>query len=61
MRPRPPIRSRIWTIPSILAVLMLIGLLLALVADGVWDGLASAALAGVLLYTACEGLRSSGT
>lgn len=58
MKTRPLIRSRIWTIPSILAALTLLSLVIALVVDGIWDSLASAVLAGILIYMTYEGFRS---
>ncbi|MCC0804880.1 hypothetical protein FPV16_01360 [Methylobacterium sp. W2] len=58
MKTRPLIRSRIWAIPSILAALTLLSLVIALVVDGIWDSLASAVLAGVLIYMTYEGSRS---
>lgn len=58
MKTRPLIRSRIWAIPSILAALTLLSLMIALVVDGIWDSLASAVLAGVLIYMTYEGSRS---
>ncbi|WP_027171781.1 hypothetical protein [Methylobacterium sp. 10] len=61
MKTRPLIRSRVWAIPSILAALTLLSLLIALVVDGVWDSLASAVLAGILIYMTYEGFRSRRT
>jgi hypothetical protein len=58
MKPRPLIRSRIWAIPSILAALTLLSVVITLVVDGVWDSLASAVLAGVLMDITDAGFRS---
>ena len=58
MKTRPIIRSQIWVTPSILATLTLLSLLIALVADGVWDHSASGVLAGVLFYIIFKGFRS---
>ncbi|CAA2136694.1 hypothetical protein [Methylobacterium bullatum] len=57
MKTRPLIRSRIWAIPSILAALTLLSLAIALIVDGIWDSLASAVLAGILIYMTYEGFR----
>lgn len=57
MKTRPLVRSRIWAIPSILAALTLLSLVIALVVDGVWDSLASAVLAGILIYMTYAGCR----
>ncbi|KQP00911.1 hypothetical protein [Methylobacterium sp. Leaf93] len=58
MKTRPLIRSRVWAIPSILAALTLLSLVIALIVDGIWDSLASAVLAGILVYMSYEGGRS---
>ncbi|GJD40362.1 hypothetical protein [Methylobacterium bullatum] len=57
MKTRPLIRSRTWAIPSILAALTLLSLAIALIVDGIWDSLASAVLAGTLIYMTYEGFR----
>lgn len=48
-----PIRQSTWTIPILLALATLTGLILALVAEGVWDWLAWVLVAlpvGVILH-----------
>lgn len=55
---RPPGEAhRIWTAPIVIAVATLIGLVGALVADGIWDWLASLLLFGVLGYAGILGMR----
>jgi hypothetical protein len=48
---------RVWRVPAALALVTVTSLLGALVADGIWDGAAALALAGVLAVTAGAGWR----
>jgi O-antigen/teichoic acid export membrane protein len=47
----------IWTAPIVLGVLTIVGLVSALVGDGVWDALSSLALGVVVAVGAWYGLR----
>jgi hypothetical protein len=49
---------RLWGAPIVLAVLTIIGLISALVGDGVWDYLSAVALGIPVLTCAWYGLRS---
>jgi uncharacterized protein YqfA (UPF0365 family) len=49
---------RLWGAPIVLAVLTIIGLISALVGDGVWDYLSAVALGVPVLTGAWCGLRS---
>ena len=50
---------RIWTVPTIIGVVTLIGLLGALVGDAYWDWFASLLLFGVQFYASALGLKTS--
>jgi cation transport ATPase len=50
---------RIWTAPTIVAAATLVGLIGALIAEGLWDVLASLVLFVVLAYPTALGLRSA--
>jgi hypothetical protein len=47
----------IWTAPILLGVLTIVGLVSALLGDGVWDALSALALGIVVLVGAWHGLR----
>lgn len=47
----------IWTAPVVLGVLTVVGLLSALLGDGVWDALSALALGSVVAVGAWHGLR----
>ncbi|MGF3027503.1 hypothetical protein ACQVP2_32445 [Methylobacterium aquaticum] len=49
-------RSSVWTAPAILGVLIGIGLITALVRDGLWDVLACTLLTGALGYACLAAL-----
>lgn len=48
---------RIWPIPAMIAAGTLISIVGALVADGIWDGLAALLLLVMSLYVLAAGLR----
>ncbi|MFS2002422.1 hypothetical protein ACEN9F_02250 [Duganella sp. CT11-25] len=48
---------RLWGAPIVLAILTVIGLLSALLGDGVWDALSAVALGVLVLCCAWYGLR----
>ncbi|GBU15796.1 MULTISPECIES: hypothetical protein [Methylobacterium] len=50
---------RIWTAPVTINAAALVSLIGALVAEGVWDGLAALVLLGALAYAVTLGLRSA--
>lgn len=50
---------RIWTAPGLIAAATLIGLVGALVAEGIWDAIAAGLLFAALAYAAGTGLRST--
>lgn len=52
-------RSRTWTLPILLNLLIAGSLIGALVADGIGDHLAGLVLAGVLVYAIGTGLRAA--
>lgn len=45
VRPRRQTNGRIFAIPAVLGVLSIVGLISALIGDGVWDGVSWATLA----------------
>jgi hypothetical protein len=49
---------RMWGAPILLAILTIVGLLSALLGDGVWDALSAVALGVPVLCCAWYGLRS---
>jgi hypothetical protein len=50
----------IWTAPIVLGVLTIVGLISALLGDGVWDGLSALTLGAVTLVGAWHSLRRPG-
>lgn len=53
--------SRVYAVPLLLAVASLIGLIAALIGDGVWDAVSWAALGAPLAVGLWLSLTSSGT
>lgn len=51
----------VWTAPIALGALTIVGLVSALLGDGVWDGLSALALGIVVLVGAWYSLRRPGT
>jgi hypothetical protein len=49
---------RVWPVPATIAAGTLISLVGALVADGIWDGLAALLLLVMCLYVLAAGLRN---
>jgi hypothetical protein len=56
--PRPS--SRIWTAPIVLGFVITLGLLLALLRDGVWDTIASLLIGGAIVFAARKGFSRKG-
>lgn len=50
-------RTQIWAMPILLAILTVIGLIAALLGDGVWDLVSSVTLGAPVLVGAWYGLR----
>ncbi|MGU3282677.1 hypothetical protein [Methylobacterium mesophilicum] len=59
MTDHPDGTHRIWTAPGLIAAATSVGLLGALMAEGIWDAIATGLLFAVLAYATGLGLRST--
>ncbi|TXM67199.1 hypothetical protein FV218_19575 [Methylobacterium sp. WL69] len=59
MKCHPGPAHHIWTAPALITIATLVCLIVALIAEGIWDRMAAGLLFAVLTYTTWLGFRSA--